>query len=87
MATEQVPMVGKDQYGSVTPALLGSPQWGKINLERSGCGGYEQKMGGCIGGGGGLKGCIGTARRSRPAEAPGSVPAGRSARRCFGRPN
>ena len=37
------PIVGKDQYGYITPAFSGSPWWGEINLERSGCGGNEQK--------------------------------------------
>ena len=39
-----VPMVGRNQYGYITPAFLGSPWWGEINLVRSGCGGNEQKM-------------------------------------------
>ena len=39
-----VPMVGRDQYGYITPTFLGSPWWGEINLVRSGCGGNEQKM-------------------------------------------
>ena len=41
----RVPMVGRNQYGYITPAVLGSPWWGEINLVRSGCGGNEQKMG------------------------------------------
>ena len=32
------------QYGYLTPAFSGSPLWGEINLERSGCGGNEHKM-------------------------------------------
>ena len=39
-----VPMVERNQYGYITPAFLGSPWWGEINLVRSGCGGNEQKM-------------------------------------------
>ena len=39
-----VPMVGRNQYGYITLAFLGSPWWGEINLVRSGCGGNEQKM-------------------------------------------
>ena len=40
----EVPMVGRNQYGYITPAFVGSPWWGEINLVRSGCGGNEQKM-------------------------------------------
>ena len=29
--------------GYITPAFSGSPWWGEISLERSGCGGNEQK--------------------------------------------
>ena len=32
------------QYGYITPAFSGSPWWGEINLERSGCGGNERGM-------------------------------------------
>ena len=32
------------QYSYITPAFLGSPWWGEINLEMSGCGGNEPKM-------------------------------------------
>ena len=32
------------QYAYITPAFWASPWWGEINLERSGCGGNEQKM-------------------------------------------
>ena len=39
-----VPMVGRNQYGYITLAFLGSPWWGEISLVRSGCGGNEQKM-------------------------------------------
>ena len=39
-----VPMVERNQYGYTTPAFLGSPWWGEINLVRSGCGGNQQKM-------------------------------------------
>ena len=39
-----VPMVERNQYGHITPAFLGSPWWGEIDLVRSGCGGNEQKM-------------------------------------------
>ena len=39
-----VPMVGRNQYGYITPAFLGSPWWGEINLVRGGCGENEQKM-------------------------------------------
>ena len=28
----RVPMVGADQYGYITPAFLGSPWWGEINM-------------------------------------------------------
>ena len=38
-------MVGRNEYGYITPAFLGSPWWGEINLVRSGCGGNEEKMG------------------------------------------
>ena len=41
----EVPVVGRNQYGYIIPAFSGSPKWGEINLERSGCGGNEQKMG------------------------------------------
>ena len=40
-----VPMVGRNQYGYITPTFLGSPWWGEINLVTSGCRGNEQKMG------------------------------------------
>ena len=36
-------MVGRNQYGYITPAFSGAPWWGKINLQRSGCGANEQK--------------------------------------------
>ena len=39
-----VPMVGRNQYGDITPAFSGSPWWGEINLVRSGCGGNEENM-------------------------------------------
>ena len=39
-----VPMAGRNQYGSITPAFSGSPWRGEINLVRIGCGGNEQKM-------------------------------------------
>ena len=39
-----VPMVGRNQYGYITPAFLGSPWCPEINLVRSGCGANEQKM-------------------------------------------
>ena len=32
------------QYGWMTRAFSGSPWWGEINVERSGCGGNEHKM-------------------------------------------
>ena len=35
--------MGRDQYGYITRAFLGSPRWGEINLVRSGCGANEQK--------------------------------------------
>ena len=35
-------MVGRNQYGYITPAFLGSPWWGEINLVRSECGGNER---------------------------------------------
>ena len=40
----RVLMVGRDQYGYITPDFFGFPWWGEINLVRSGCGGNEQKM-------------------------------------------
>ena len=40
----RVPMVERNQYGYITPAFLGSPWLGEINLVRSACGGNEQKM-------------------------------------------
>ena len=40
----RVPIVGRNQYGYITPAFLGSPWWEEINLVRGGCGGNEQKM-------------------------------------------
>ena len=33
-----VPMLGRNQYGYITPTFLGSSWWGEINLVRSGCG-------------------------------------------------
>ena len=36
-------MVGREQYGYITLAFSASPWWAKINLERSGCDGNEQK--------------------------------------------
>ena len=39
-----VPMVGRDHNGCITPAFLGSPWWGELNLEKSGCGGDEEKI-------------------------------------------
>ena len=32
------------QYGYITPPFSASPWWGEINLEKSGCGGNEDKM-------------------------------------------
>ena len=44
LSTDKRPcMVGRNQYGYITPAFSGSPWWGEINLEKSGCGGNEQK--------------------------------------------
>ena len=40
----RVPMVGRNQYGYITPAFLGSPWWGEMNLVKSQCGANEQKM-------------------------------------------
>ena len=40
-----VPMVGRNEYGYITPAFSGSSWWGEINLERSGCSGSELRMG------------------------------------------
>ena len=40
-----VPMVGRNQYGYITPGFLWSPWWGEINLVRSECGGNKQKNG------------------------------------------
>ena len=37
-------MVGRNQYGYVTAAFSGSPWWGEINPDWSGCGGNEQKL-------------------------------------------
>ena len=31
----RVPMVGRDQYACITPALLGYPWWGEINMPAS----------------------------------------------------
>ena len=39
-----VHMVGRNQYGYITPAFSGSPWWGEINLVRNGSLGNEQKM-------------------------------------------
>ena len=30
-----VPMVGRNQYGYITPAFSGSPWWGEINMATS----------------------------------------------------
>ena len=36
-----VPMVVRGQNGYITPSFWGSPWWGELNLEKSGCGGGE----------------------------------------------
>ena len=38
-----VPMAGRNPNGYITPAFSGCPWQGDINLEKSGCGGDQQK--------------------------------------------